>query len=537
MKKILAFPFLILCQILFLSALPGSCPNCPVDYVTESGNTYTFNLNSGGAGSQCDWRGWNRTSAPSEQYTFCWVTSDGGYQMMNSSGSSDATPQTSITSNSKIAFTTACNKYGDDNDKMIVAGGYTGGGAKPSLSYSSFPVAQNNLSFPSLLQINTSHGTNLAQQCNQLMLIITINSEPGNGDTIIPPTGDLKLFLYHNSTTVNYTAIDGESVNSPYPDASNEYFEFADHSGAGAPPALSGFIPLHSWKVTNNFFGKEKNIYCLLEVQPFAGEDQYPRNDQFKVLLTNNNGTPLQQSIKTITVGSSYDPNLISVSKDTSQVCGSSAEELEYTIHFQNTGLREARTVFVNLEADPALDLSTLAVTNASIGTTFSQTFVGRSADNNNFTTPSSAPNFMYCINTASSPASPNLVRGNVSADASFKFENIGLQGTDFNDVNESVGSITFKIKTRTPYSSIHNRAGIFFDSNAEIITNLAITNCANPDSTVKENDDCAAQLNKCNQQLQECQHTGLGWMQWLGWIIAGMEFLFLIFLLIQKKK
>jgi hypothetical protein len=82
-----------------------------------------------------------------------------------------------------------------------------------------------------------------------------------------------------------------------------------------------------------------------------------------------------------------------------------------------------------------------------------------------------------------------------VGDDVTFEFAGINLEGVNASNMEDSKGSIRFTIKTRQTFTSIHNRAGIFFDRNPEIVTNLAVTTCS------KATGDAAEQLAACRDE------------------------------------
>jgi uncharacterized repeat protein (TIGR01451 family) len=130
---------------------------------------------------------------------------------------------------------------------------------------------------------------------------------------------------------------------------------------------------LDEWKIVNNFKRHEKNVYCLLHfVTPPAATEAVPLLDTFTVVLSDPNlayqVVPNSRFDFPYKVGVSHDPNIIEVNHPVSNTCAAD-EELEYTIHFQNTGTNAAHRVVVNLELDPALDPATLKVWQTAIGT------------------------------------------------------------------------------------------------------------------------------------------------------------------------
>lgn len=529
------FAFFIL-ALGMLVVLTSSNPTCTVNYSSATG--YTFDLGTGA-------NVWRSTS--SEDYTFCWVFSKGDYQStVGYNGPQDAGAPNTILPNAAcptgevLVTTTATNRYGDDNDKKRVAGG-TCGTSLPALSFLSFPPNQNYLPSSQMTRIVTDHGNTLAAKNNQLLLILTVNNDSfvnASGQNTVMLTGNnYALRLYHKNGSVTYGFTQGVAETA-YPGNENEYFAFADLT-QGTVPTYSGWSAIKSWNITNNFQGHEKNVYCLLTIPDLTLTEGQPITDSFLVVLANQGGVIQGSESKTVlSIGRAYDPNVISVDKETSAICGASEEVLEYVIHFQNTGSMPADSVFVNLETDPALDPNTINVLEAGIGTSFTYNAASTSPANTSVRTTncsallannSNAP-FTYTVNA--NPQNPPCVQtGTVKANCSFLFRHINL-ASNSTAPGESTGFIRFTIKTKQPYTTIRNKAGIFFDTNPEIVTNLAVTTCA------ESSDSIAAQLAACHDELENCKkhQSGGGWMDWLPWIIAGFEFLILIYLLTRKK-
>ncbi len=129
---------------------------------------------------------------------------------------------------------------------------------------------------------------------------------------------------------------------------------------------------------------------------------------------------------------SSFDPNSKSVSPDGNIV---NTQELQYTIHFQNTGTFLAQNVFLYDTLNSNLDVSTFKLIANSHPVT-------------------------YTINGA----------GNLR----FQFANINLPDSNSNEP-ASHGAVTYSIMPKVglaPASVIHNTASIVFDFNAAVVTN-----------------------------------------------------------------
>ncbi|MCY7409893.1 MAG: hypothetical protein LH473_06435, partial [Chitinophagales bacterium] len=208
-------------------------------------------------------------------------------------------------------------------------------------------------------------------------------------------------------------------------------------------------------------------------------------------------------------------------------------------------------SVNVNLELDPALDARSVTVVEAGIGNSFHITNTNSAVSKVNdyqfnFSTATRDPrgsnkHFQYSINTNRSNVTCS---GSVIPNVTFRFGGINLKGIHFPQVDETMGYVKFKVNAVRPYSSIHNRAGIYFSGQGEldsmgslieVITNLATTTCNHEVSP--SDSTSSSELDACENELKQCKSDCHDWKYWLGWSIAGIEFLLLIFLLTRKKK
>ena len=523
----------------------------PCCTITFSGGTYTFS-----APVACA-RAWS-VNQPSEDYTFCWVFSDGSYVRtpgyygsVNNNGPNTSIPSGQYPTGTKLMHTMVTNRYGDDTDKKRVIGGPVplNSISIPQL-FNAFPLGQSIMAAPALTMIQTDHTNDEVAKNQELMLILTVNSDHiENNDSLefMLTENNYILRLYHKNSTITYDTIRGETTT--YPVDSGEYFAFAPLHNSTYTYLNNTYLPVSSWVIQNNTFqGHEKNIYCLLKVPNIEGvNDENRELDTFVAVLTKISSaagtTPVTYALVSgsesklpIAIGKSHDPNVIEVNIPTSTQCGPDAngvqEELEYTIHFQNIGSADESTVQVNLDLDPNLDNSSLIVTEFGIGqySNTLQTNLQASAQY------SSIGYFEYTVGNSNAGYTGSRT-GSVISDASFLFSSIVLKGINAPDVEDSKGYIKFKIKTAAPYQTIYNQAGIFFGSNAEIVTNLAETRCLS-DSTAINCDSCRMHLKECRDQFKNARtNSSDSWMHWLGWIIAGLELLIIIYLLTRKRE
>lgn len=516
-NTILTSAVLFLCAILFSSSAncPTGCNTCTIDSLN---NTYKFKF------STCNVGLWQAPNYLNERYYMRWVFTDGG-NTFDIAISSNPTFQTA----QALAFAQATNTYGDDDDASVVTGSGAGG-AVPTLSNTAFPLSQNNISNNQLIKITTAHSTNKAQRCNQLLLILTINNDSTENRKTLISQQNFKLSLFQNKAANKFSFLP--------PNTANKYFTFAAINNNAW--SYNGLTFVQSWNIVNNFQGHEKNVYCLLDVSDQFTEGLEEDVEFTAVLTSGSNNTLINANTgidaETIKVCSAYDPNLIEVNKPVSQTCGEQgAEEYEYTIHFQNMGTAEANKIFINLETDAAIDPATVIVTDARIGSgpNLLQNNTAQYFTDYNFQSQNNPPAFLYSKNTN---AITSGTQGAVLQNISFQFSNAHLKEINFPDVIETMGYIKFKAKTSAAFTSLNNRAGIFFDNNSEIITNLAVTVCENENSG-NGISPCENELEKCKEQLKKCKKdhgSGNAWLTWSGWILACI---FIILYLMKRKR
>lgn len=523
---------------LFPLLISNSAQNCnDVSRVLGQG-VYHYNLYYT-PGCNFAWRSAAPVAYPDENYSFCWVSRDGSFYRTSAAATNPVPaagtpPNTDIPistlATQPLLFTGVANRKGDDGDTKKIVGGFNAynGGLNPKYVY--FPTTQNILTGSARCKIQNDYGSDLIAKTDEILLIMTIDHPEGT-DSLPAPDGYI-LRLTHSNSAIIYTHTEGNAEDD-YPNNDEEYFEFASHHSS-SPTGLLNNPTLSVWNIANAapFAGHEKNVYCLLNIYSMpSATDENRIIDTFSLILNDLAGNRISTSKYIGRIGASHDPNMIEVDKPVSDICGREEEELEYIIHFQNIGSGSASNVTVNLELDPALDPATLKVWEAGIGT---QSILGSAMA----TTPLSQATTQF----PNSPISSFDFRKNVTRttsapavgdDVTFNFNSIDLKGIEAADIEESKGFIRFTVKTRQFYTSIHNRAGIIFDRNPEIVTNLAVTTC------MQSSDSISAQLAACHDELKNCKtnkKTG-GSMDWLPWVIAGLELLVIIYLLTRKRE
>ncbi len=158
----------------------------------------------------------------------------------------------------------------------------------------------------------------------------------------------------------------------------------------------------------------------------------------------------------TTTVVSSYDPNFIEVSPKGWSIDGNISHNdtvLTYMVHFQNTGTYKAQNIVVIDTLDPDLDYKTLR------------------------------PSF------ASAECKVSLSQNGV---VTYTFPNINLPPESQEPIaSNGMFSYTIKTKSGLPYGTqFKNRAAIYFDYNAPIITNTAVNTIWFPQTVTTVNDN-----------------------------------------------
>jgi uncharacterized repeat protein (TIGR01451 family) len=142
-------------------------------------------------------------------------------------------------------------------------------------------------------------------------------------------------------------------------------------------------------------------------------------------------------------VRGSYDPNDKQGTRTLTPTQVANGEFIDYTIRFQNTGTDTAFTVVIADTLANNLQANTLEIITAS-----------------------------HSVNTE--------LKGNIIY---FKFNNILLPDSNINEPR-SHGFVSFRIKPKTNLvlgNTIQNKAAIYFDFNAPIITNTVVTTVAIP--------------------------------------------------------
>lgn len=207
-----------------------------------------------------------------------------------------------------------------------------------------------------------------------------------------------------------------------------------------AAPAQTSFdnnAATVTWNVSNIAPGTYKSFTVRLNTpqslplgSPIFSFAEFTTNGSCTETNLNNNIDTTHQ-----TVVASYDPNDKHVSPEGN--IANNGQELAYTIRFQNTGTAPAVNVVVLDTLNNNLDWSTFEFKNASHSCNIQQ-------------------------------------EGNL---LSFIFSNIMLPDSLHNEA-ESHGFISYKIKAQSNlpnYTSISNRAAIYFDYNDAVITNTTV--------------------------------------------------------------
>lgn len=202
------------------------------------------------------------------------------------------------------------------------------------------------------------------------------------------------------------------------------------------PPVVSynitGLSP--SASIGNEIFFTVKTTAVASDTLKFKAQLSTTPADRFLI----NNNDSLYRLVR-----SSYDPNEKEVYpfkdvKYDSVTAGK--QELDYIIHFQNTGNDTAFTVLITDTLDSKLDISTFHLVMAS---------------------------------------HPVSVQWKGPFIAGFYFADIHLPDSTTNRV-KSNGFVRYKIKPKTNVllsDSVRNKAGIYFDYNSPVITNTVVTN------------------------------------------------------------
>ncbi|MBK9731338.1 MAG: hypothetical protein IPO83_08630 [Chitinophagaceae bacterium] len=215
----------LLVTVPILIATTNSC-----DVITLTGTTYLFPT------TNCT-GGWRQAPYVNEDYTLCWIFTDGSYERTNAFISSAASsPNTSLpvtlyqsqsNAGEQLIQTTVSNRYGDDTDKKKVIGGSvpSTGTIPPMNTYTN---SQAILNAPVITKIQTDHGNDEVAKDAPLLLILTVNNDHiENNDALgyqLQGEGYV-LRLYHKNVGISYGFTAGQTTN--YPSQLDEYFAFA----------------------------------------------------------------------------------------------------------------------------------------------------------------------------------------------------------------------------------------------------------------------------------------------------------------------
>ncbi len=286
-------------------------------------------------------------------------------------------------------------------------------------------------------------GLNFGLQCKPNVFDLGVKSVlpvgpvfPGQQHTLKVSTGDLSQFFNFNcSATQNISATVTVNVSGPV-----QYV--APANGALIPTSVTGNILTYSISniSTVNLFNSFNSI--------FKTDTTAQGGDSVCVMVTittpqSGDVDPLNNTFKyCYVVVNSYDPNIKVVNK--AIVKPTFNDWLTYTIYFQNTGNAPAFNIKLVDTLDNALDLNTFEVIGYSHYNSFSLNSINKRLQVN--------------------------------------FPNILLPDSTSNLIG-SIGYVQYRIKPNAPMAlnnQIKNRAGIYFDFNAPIITNTVTTTATN---------------------------------------------------------
>ncbi len=226
----------------------------------------------------------------------------------------------------------------------------------------------------------------------------------------MPTNGTLKLIL---DTAFHITSIISDSIAHVSGDTLIWNYDSLSDIGKTQCVSLTGSVDL---------LPADDSVSVTMLITPTFG-DSVPANNFVTYWVK-----PLSQYC----IGFPFDPNEKSVLPEGNI---SPTQQLNYTIHFQNTGTAIAKNVVVLDTLSQYVDPTTLKVTSAS------------------------------------SDVVTTIVSGNI---AKFTFTNINLPDTETSKTT-SIGVFKYTINpaaSAAPGDVIYNGAGIYFDANAVVITN-----------------------------------------------------------------
>ncbi len=218
--------------------------------------------------------------------------------------------------------------------------------------------------------------------------------------------------------------------------------------------------------------GKQQSVFFHMTTKPGTlGQTLTPSTS---VYLANTGNCRLtgEVTMPSQTVEIAHDPNRKFPSLS---IVSQTDTEIEYEITFQNDGKSKANRIVIHDELD--IDLYDMIVSNSSKGEINSVNFTGLTGP-----TPLGNRTYEWVFSASNLNGTNQTGYGSIFFDPATK------------------GSLRFKVKVQnvTPCGAILNRATIYFDCNAPMVTDLAVTpiGCSSP-TPFPAIDSCASFVNK----------------------------------------
>ena len=408
------------------------------------------------------------TPLTGETYDACWIYPDGSFKKVSPAGSFDRDHVAEISPVTTFQYGTcySVDKYGDDADMAILisGGNATGISGNPNFySAAQAPIPAGDLGGTEKVKIQSVFSGNFVVPQETIMLIITVGNDTSNN-------ANYRVRLDYDTHHLTYIAP------SSFPSAADSYASFAP-----TPGSQGGTLVWDLGQV--GFTGMERNIYVLFKVKSQVSSS----TPTVSFLSQTSKSVPYSELANAhiqLVNGAYFDPNQMTVVKIDTTICGNKDEVFEYTIHFQNEGSINVNTIQISSQIDTSLDLSSMQVVRACVGMTRDGScFI---EDRNGIHAGLTRDRqFSWWVTEGRED-----IRGfapSVPRNVFFLFSNVGLTGvamsTDDDDLS-SMGYVTFRIKSKTNYDSLHCMGGIVFGSLAEVVTNDCVFKCQSPPCT-----------------------------------------------------
>lgn len=283
-----------------------------------------------------------------------------------------------------------------------------------------------------------------------------------------------------------------------------------------------GYLGNNRWELTFDPLaaGEERTILLPFKYsgEEISGSFEYSASLEGKVSNDGGNSTIDfdGSEIGNMTFAESHDPNRTYVREKLTD-CLAGGEELEYEVHFENTGKRHTKYVRIEMHLHEAHDLNEIEF--IQLPRWFDEIIEHPIYESLTKTDKQA----FYSIDEAKN----SVV---------FEFHNLFLPGVGErmnSDPSRRTDFIKFKVKVKDDYvigEPITAFANIFFDDNKPVLTNMVETTCPDP---IDDNDE----LERIDKKEEDATFLGMGCWCWLVILSLLFVILFLFTLYIRRRR